>query len=112
MKAHFRTADGRITFEVEGEGQKGLFQQIATLQEVFEAEQACGCCNSKRIRFQHRKSGKFDFFEMTCNECRARFEFGQAQEGGTLFPKRTKDGKPLPNGGWSKYVPNGNERAA
>jgi len=105
MKVHYRTGDGRITFEVEADGQKGVFKEIAKLQEVFEAECACGACTSTRIRFQHRKSGKYDYFEMVCNDCRARFEYGQALEGGTLFPKRREKGKPLPNGGWTKFTP-------
>jgi len=104
MKAHFRTLGGRITFEVDGDGQKGVFKEIAALQEIFEAEQKCGLCESARIRFQYRKSGRYDYFEMVCDDCRAIFEFGQKMEGGVLFPKRKENGKLLPNGGWAKYI--------
>jgi hypothetical protein len=98
MKAHFYSKNRQIAVEVEG-NLKEVFKQIATAQEVFDAESSCGCCNSTNIRFQHRNVDKNDFYEMVCVDCNARFQFGQAKEGGTLFPKR-KEGKR----GWDKYV--------
>lgn len=111
MKAHYKTADGRIVFEVNGETPKAVFEQIAGVQELFEAEPVCGACRSsegKGIRYQVRHAEKdgrqFKYYELRCLQCFARFQFGQASEGGGLFPKRKdKDGKPLPNRGWEKY---------
>ncbi len=103
-----RYAAGKITFELEAENAKGLFAAIAAVQEVFDAEHHCGMCQSPDIRFLARKVDDFDFYELSCNNCRARFAFGQAKKGGALFPKRRDDdGKPLPNGGWSRWEPNG-----
>lgn len=111
MKAHYKTANGRLTFEVEGPDQKILFRQVAALQETFEAENSCGVCNSTNIRFQVRDVDDNDFYELVCKEslCRARFSFGQHKgKGGTLFPKRKDDSgdtpQLLPNRGWAKYV--------
>lgn len=116
MEAAYRTADGRITFKVQGEHPKDLLAAIAALQEVFEAEKSCGVCNSTNIRFLYRLSSGYKFYEMVCGEqgCRARFSFGQAKEGGGLFPKRRDDdGNWLPNRGWEKYVkPGSNEASA
>ena len=113
MKAHYRTANGRITFEVQAETVKALFKEIAGIQEVFDADTDCGCCKSSAIHFQARQVDNYDFYELVCLDCRARFQFGQAKKGGALFPKRKdEDGKLLPNRGWSKFVPKGEAAAA
>lgn len=114
MKAHYRTTNGRITFEVEAAEPKALFRELASIQEVFDSEHICGVCRSARIRMQARKVEDFDFYELVCtkSECRARFAFGQAKKGGALFPKRKdEDGRWLPNGGWSRYEPEGAKAA-
>jgi cbb3-type cytochrome oxidase cytochrome c subunit len=104
MKAHYRTSNGRITVEVDGENIKDVFRKIAAAQEVFEAEKCCGLCKSQEIRFQHRKVEKFDYYELICRSCFACFRFGQRQEGGDLFPKRKgDDGAWLPDGGWARW---------
>lgn len=106
MKAHYRTKNGQITVEVNGETIKDVVKQIAIAQEVLEAETACGMekCHSTNIRFQVRTVDDNEYYELVCNDCGARFEFGQHKKGGTLFPKRRgEDGKPLPNRGWSKW---------
>lgn len=104
MKAHYRTANGRLTFEVQAETVKALFTEVAKIQEVFDAESTCGCCKSHDIRFQHRQVEEFDYYELRCNSCSARFQFGQSKKGGALFPKRkAENGNYLDNRGWSKF---------
>lgn len=111
MKAHYKTANGRMTFEVEGEDPKTLFKKLAGVQELFDAEKTCGVCGSGDIRLQHRTVDEYDFYELRCAgsdqkgyACGARFQFGQAKKGGGLFPKRKdEDGKWLPNRGWERY---------
>jgi hypothetical protein len=113
VKAHYRTANGRVVFELEGACQADVFRGIADLQEIFEGESACGMCHKTNIRFMVRdtktKAGKpISYFEMRCLDCGARFEFGQSQvKPGNLFPKRKNPdtNRWLPNNGWSKYVP-------
>ena len=92
MEANYKTADGRIIFKVSGETPKALFSEIASLQEVFEAESSCGCCNSARIRFQARQVDDFDFYELACcnQECFARFQLRPTEEGRGLFPSSAK----------------------
>lgn len=106
MRAQYRTYNGRITIEVTGETIRDLFRGIANAQEAFEADAVCGMCQSECIGFRHRKVDKNDYYEMVCNSCRARLQFGQHKEGGTLFAKRQdKDGNPLRWNGWSRYEP-------
>ncbi len=106
IKAHYRTTTGRLTFEVQGETVKDIFREVASVQEVFDSEGACGVCQGTALRFLARKVDAYDFYELACQnpECRSRFEFGQTKTGGALFPKRKDDdGKWLPNRGWSRY---------
>ncbi len=111
MKARYTTFNSSLTFEIEGEGPKAIIKELAAIQEIFEAERACGVCGSDAIRFQFRQVDDFDFYELLCTAqgCRARFAFGQAKKGGGLFPKRKdEEGKWIANGGWVKYVKPGN----
>lgn len=106
MKVQYKAQSGRLIFEVEGETPKALFSNIAAIQEVFDAERVCGVCGCEDIRFLARKVDDFDFYELACQarDCRARFAFGQAKKGGSLFPKRKDDDNHwLPNGGWAKW---------
>ncbi len=110
MKAHYRTANGRLTIELQGETDKTLYANLAHIQEIFEAESECGCCKSKSLRYVCRQVDDFSFYELSCLECNARFQFGQKKVGGDLFPKRKDDaGNPLPNRGWARYT-NGGSR--
>lgn len=105
MEAQYKTKDGRLFIKIDAETPKELFKRIASVQEVFEAEAACGCCQSKEIRFQVRTVDKNDYYELKCS-CGARFQFGQNKEGGSLFPKRRDEAvAALPNNGWAKYQP-------
>lgn len=108
MKCHLTAAGGQLTFELSGETTKDLFEQISNVQEIFEAEKSCGCCNGEDLRFLARQVEDFKFYEIACQnpQCRARFAFGQAKKGGNLFPKRKdEDGEWLANRGWAKFVP-------
>ncbi len=108
MKLNYNTEDGRMHIELSGENVKDLFERISEFQEVFEADTACGCCNSASVRFMARTVDEYKFYELSCRDCTARMSFGQAKKGGALFPKRRdEDGRPLPNRGWAKFVPKG-----
>lgn len=117
MQAQVKMSD-RLTFIVEGSTQKELFEKLAEVDkasEVFNVSQ-CGICRNKNVRFQIRteegKTGKnkgkmFKFYEMVCNDhkCRAKYSFGQLNEGGGLFPhKKDEEGNYLPNNGWTKFI--------
>lgn len=116
MECQYRTRDGRLIFTIEGAGHKDIFESIASLQEVFESDESCGVCSRSNLRFVVRTAKKgakeFTYFELRCSDCGARFEFGQAQDMKSLFPKRNRDAqgnetedRSLPNRGWYKYTP-------
>ena len=103
MKAVAKGLGGRIAFEVTAETPKDLVAQIADIQEVFDAETACGICGSVNIRLSHRVVESYHFYELAC-PCGGQFAFGQKKQGGALFPKRHGEaGELLPNGGWKQY---------
>jgi len=111
MKATYTTKNGRLTVEVEAEGHKGIWTQLAAFQEVFE-EDHCRKCDSDDVKFVVRKSkdskGKvFDYHELRCNNCGAKLAFGVLDDGsGGLFPKRKgDDGKYRGKYGWVKWNP-------
>ena len=104
MKANYRTRDGRIVVEVQGETVKDLFRGIGQAQEVFEAAACCGACESPNIQFRTRTIEDNDYFELSCQDCHSKLDFGQHKKGGTLFAKRKdSDGSWLPNAGWRKW---------
>ncbi len=95
MKVRYRP-NRNIEFEIEAEGQKEVFKELATTTEVF-GESCCGNCESEDIYFRVRtvtaKEGKnkgkvFTYYEMVCHECGHYLPYGQHQQGGTLFPSR------------------------
>jgi hypothetical protein len=109
MKAQYTSGNG-LVFDLEAEAARDVFSQVASIQELFEAEQECGMCKSREIRFSHRIVDDNSYYELVCRGCRAHFRFGQKKKGGELFPKRKdEDGHWLPNGGWSRYTPPGQQ---
>jgi hypothetical protein len=108
MKLTYRSADGRITGELESKDQKGLFQELARFQEVFEDSTKCGVCGCGHVKYVVRTVDGNDHFELHCRnpKCRARRSFGVNRVGGSLFPHRKdKEGNYLPNNGWAKWEP-------
>lgn len=102
MKINYRVND-RLVFEIEGAGQKEIFKELATIQEIF-GESHCGLCNKSNLKFIVRNVEGNDYYELRCSDCGATLAFGQHKKGGTLFPKRKDDdGKWLPNKGWYKW---------
>src|SRR5262245_36020049 len=110
MKATFTI--NQLQFELQAETGLELFQQAAQIQEIFEAETECGCCESENIRYAYRVIDDYKFYELVCRECGAQFKFGQHKKDGSLFPKRKDDaGNFLPNRGWSVFQHGSREEA-
>jgi len=81
---------GNVT--VEAEGQKELFETIATYQEVFGTVE-CGGCKKHNLRYTVReqedsKGKKQKYYELRCQDCFAKLPFGQHNDSPTLFPKK------------------------
>lgn len=104
MKLKYKVSD-KLEFELEGAGQKEVFKELATIQEIF-GEEKCGLCGSTNFKFVVRNVDGNDYYELRCSDtkCKAILAFGQHKKGGTLFPKRKDDnGNYLPNNGWHKW---------
>lgn len=110
MKITYRASD-KLQFELEGSGQKEVFKELATIQEIF-SEDKCGLCKKDDLKFIVRNVESNDYYELRCNDCGAVLAFGQHKKGGTLFPKRKDDeNNLLPNNGWHKWQKNNAEKA-
>jgi hypothetical protein len=110
MKITYKASD-KLQFELEGSGQKEVFKELATIQEIF-SEDKCGSCKKDDLRFIVRNVESNDYYELRCNDCGAVLAFGQHKKGGTLFPKRKDDENNwLPNNGWHKWQKNNAEKA-
>ena len=95
----------KLEFELEGSGQKEIFKELATVQEIF-SEECCGLCHKDNIKFVVRSVEGNDYYEIRCLSCGGILSYGQHKKGGTLFPKRKDDNNNwLPNGGWHKWHP-------
>lgn len=104
MKLNYKVSN-KLSFELEGEGQKEIFKELSAIQEIF-GEESCGLCKSHNLRYVVRNVDDNDYYELRCADCGAILAFGQHKKGGTLFPRRKDDnGKWLPNRGWHKYTP-------
>lgn len=104
MKVNYTSRNGRISVELEGDGQREIFEQISRFQEVFE-EASCAKCGSDNVKFVVRNVDDNMYYELRCQDCGARLSFGSHKKGGGLFPKR-KDGDTwLPDRGWVKWNP-------
>lgn len=110
---------GNLEFEIEGTDRKEIFKSIGEIQETFGQKQ-CGACNSPDIKYVMRTVDDNNYYELHCQKCRCKLEFGQGKGTGSLYPQRrerVKDAKGkvkrtgpfLPNNGWVKFDPNKEE---
>ena len=67
MKLSYKVND-RLTFEVEGSGQKEVFKELALIQEIF-GEKQCGLCKNNDLRFLVRTVEGNDYYEIKCSSC-------------------------------------------
>lgn len=108
-----------VTVQAEGESHLEVFEELQSLQEVFQ-DDVCGKCGNDDLMYRVRKptnekgTKEYKYPEIVCKKCWARLTFGQ-MEGGAVFPVRFKredgqyvtdgEGKKIPFGsnGWVKY---------
>ena len=88
MKATVSYSAGNgVVVQVEAENVKESVKAMATYMEVF-GEQACGCCASKAIHWEHRRVNDNDYYSIRCGQCNAELSLGQTKTGNRLFAKR------------------------
>ena len=87
MSARVKAMIGSTVVEVEGTGVKEIIEALTPFYDVF-GERECGKCGSQELAVNHRKAQSYDYYSLKCLACGCQLDFGQHQEGGTLFPKR------------------------
>ncbi len=102
MEVQYRTKSGLI-FKIPFTTQKDLWESISEIEDVFDADDSCGICQSNNIRHRVRVHDDNKYYELKCLDCGAQLAFGQHKKGDTLFAKRSNDNGPLPNRGWYKW---------
>lgn len=112
MKVSYTTRDGRLTFEIEGATQTDIWEQLASIQEVFE-DTTCTKYGQQddNTRFVVRENDDNKYYELRYNGNNTKLfgvrkAFGQHKKGGGLFPRRKDEsGSYLPDNGWVKWNP-------
>jgi hypothetical protein len=103
MKCTYTSKNGQMSFEFEAADAKDIFAQRSMVE--LHDEEVCGLCKCPHIRCEVRKSGEYTYYEMRCQKCGARLEFGQNKDMKNLFVKRSEH---LETNGW--YIYQGNDR--
>lgn len=93
-----------LSIEVDGDNNKDLFENLASLEEVF-GEQSCGKCKKGNFRHIVRVVDDNKFYEIVCLSCGAKLSYGSHKKGGTLFPKRKDNEEGSVTGEGNKYLP-------
>jgi hypothetical protein len=117
MKAQVKITP-KVFVEATGDSHVALFEQLASMQEVFGTFNKCGKCDSDELRFVVRTDAEDNkYYELHCQKCFARLAFG-ANKGdklGCLYPRRKENKKQsvmggkleagawLPDNGWLKW---------
>lgn len=73
-----------LTIEQECDGIKGLFKE-AGIFSTFPSE--CNNCKSGNLALNERQTAKGEYYEITCQDCNYRKEYGQSKDKTSLFPK-------------------------
>jgi hypothetical protein len=102
VKANYKIKNGQLLFEVVGNQAKDIWEQVAQIQSLFEAETECRLCGCTELRYDHRvtKNGGYHFYELVCRNCSAFFRFGQLRQNNEIYPRRKINNVPIPNNGW------------
>ena len=113
MLVRYQTPGSPLSFEFEAVTTGDITDQLSKLGNVFGADNNCGMCESPEIRWVVQENtsakGTFTFHEKRC-QCGARLRYGVRQADGELFPrKKDQNGSYIPNGGWEKYQPRGEQ---
>jgi hypothetical protein len=75
-----------LSISVPGTDIKQLFKDVSFWTNDFPKK--CGRCESENLAPAHRNVKGFDYYSAKCGACGGEYAFGQAKEGGHLFPKR------------------------
>lgn len=98
MKITYRC--DRMLFELEADSAKEVFEWLAEIQGIFEAEKNCGRCNSANLRLRVRPVEKGKYYELICADCLGTLAFGQTKTGSLFVKRKDGEGNALSHRGW------------
>lgn len=108
VSVKYEPTSNKVLFEFQASGQKDFMKKMSGICEITDNGK-CGykkadgkICGSNNISYRVRVVGKFTYYEKVCTTCGASFQFGQNQDGDTLFPKWED--------GWKKFDKETNAR--
>ena len=108
----------KVFIEGQGDTHTAVFEELASLQEVFGEFHKCRKCGGEALRFVVRMDKDDNkYYEIHCQNrsCRAKLSYGQHKKGGGLYPRRKETDKQnvmggaveagayLPDNGWIKW---------
>lgn len=113
MKATYKTANGRLTLEMEYSDDRDLFEKVAHVDEVF-GDLTCGAkvdggkwVESDDVKFVVREVDGNKYYEVWPRDSRLRGfkkSYGCHKKGNGLFPKRMdKETHTLASNGYAKF---------
>jgi hypothetical protein len=109
LPARFAFGNVPVRVVVPNVSVKQAVKFFAKMREIF-GDTECGMCKSKDIYFATAGKGG-TMCRLQCAKCPAQIDLGTAKDESSheIWAKRwDKDaGKPLPNGGWHEYRPDG-----
>lgn len=91
---------GRMRFELEAETAKQLFEMLAEVQQIFEADARCGRCDCEVLHCRVRQVEQGAYYELVCAMCDSTLQFGQTRTGSLFAKRKDKDGNILDKRGW------------
>ena len=79
----------KLTLKISAEGQKELFKDLSTVQEIF-GENSCGMCGSTDIKYVVRTVDGNDYFELRCAVLFCRLDSTKREEQYSLSVRTLK----------------------
>ena len=101
---------GNVEIGFTAEDPEEAWSKIGKWQYVFLCAAMCGKCKSTKTYLNRREWDKGErsgvFWEAVCYDCKARLDFWPCKDGRFFEPKlKDKDKNPIPNEGWTIWVP-------
>ena len=88
MKVTYKVGEDCV-LEVEVKDSKQAFQFMSVCDTVFGVKE-CGNCGCRDLSRRYKRTPEgYEYYSIECQneDCKYEYKFGQAKEGGQLFPK-------------------------
>jgi hypothetical protein len=79
MEVNYRSADGRFSTKLTGDGETAIVEALFDFYNLFEKNNVCGLCQSEDVFFNVRKVDGNTYYEKKCSTCSASLPFHQSK---------------------------------